>query len=423
MIEVHPDPDAVLATLGHRELESRASEIFNSGPIQTALETTYGLAQDQPQAQLPAGATTLRHAVQEIAFAFVARNLNADPLHPQILWDQHPPHCYGKLSIPGSRAIGNNPDNIYRRIPLDPGERYVLHGQLTGPPAPDITFSVLPHVSMQADWQPTTLALTDIDVDDQGAFALTLSGEDLGGQRNHVYLAPGATRMTIRESMTDWAVDTPMQLTLTHEAAQTPADKPEEIAEDLAAGLPGFVAHWLKFNNTTYFAHPSNFLPNAERPPGGLMGQTSVMGNYALQAGEVLILRATTLGARYFSFAVMDPWMRCAEFENRTASLTTRQAVADNDGRYTVVIGLDDPGVHNWLDAGGLAEGTLQIRWQGIPPGASINGCFEVTKSTEQQLKSVLPEETVWVNDNQRAEQLAARKKAFDRRFTLRVPR
>ena len=361
--------------------------------------------------------------MREIAFAFVIRNLNADPLHPQVLWDQHPPHRYGDVRIPGSRAIGNNPDNIYRRIPLNPGERYVLRGQLAGPPAPDITFSVLPHVSMQADWQPTTLALTDIDIDDRGGFELTLSGHDIAGQRNHVRLAPGATRMTIRESMTDWGLDTPMKLTLAHEAgAQTQTLELEGIAENLATRLPAFVEHWLTFNNNTYFAHASNVLPKADRPPGGLVGQTSVMGNYALEADEVLILRAATLGADYFSFAVMDPWMRCAGFDDRTASLTAEQAIADSDGGYTVVVGLEDPGVHNWVDVGGLTEGTLQIRWQGIPAGAPAPNLFEARKATVAELETLLPEETARIGADERAAQLAARKAAFHRRFTLKAP-
>jgi hypothetical protein len=436
MIEVRPAPDAVLATPGQRELETRAVRVFNTERMQRALEAIYALAQQQPQAGLPAGAKTLRAALEEIVFAFVIRNLNANPLRPQILWDQHPPHRYGDWHVPGSRAIGNNPDNIYRRIPLDPGERYVLRGQLTGPPSPDITFSVLPHVSRQVDWQQTTLTLADIHVDTNGCFELTLnSDEATDGQHNHVHLAPGAIRMTIRESMTDWALDTPIQLKLTHEGQRRtkdgehdPLTKPlvnepvESLAEDLAARLPPFVGHWLTINNNAYFAHASNSLPNAERPPGGLVGQTSVMGNYALEADEVLVLRATTLGASYFSFALMDPWMRCADFENRTASLTTKQAAADQDGWYTVVIGLEDPGVHNWLDPGGLGEGALQIRWQGIPAAAPAGRFFQVRKARREQLKALLPKETVWVTADERAAQLAARSEAFKRRFTLQAP-
>ena len=422
MFEVQPASDAVLATPAQRELEIRAARVFDTERMQRAVKEINALAHAQPQAGLPAGAQTLNQAMQEIAFAFVIRNLNADPLRPQILWDQHPPHRYGDVHIPGSRAIGNNPDNIYRRIPLDPSERYVLHGQLMGSPAPDITFSVLPHVSMQAEWQQSTLMLADIDVDNDGCFELTLSGEANEGKRNHVYIAPGATRMTVRESLNDWSVDTPIRLQLMNDsAAQTKDVEVETIAGNLATRLPAFVEHWLKFNNDTYFAHPSNTFPNAARPPGGLAGQTSVMGNYALEADEVLILRATTRGANYFSFAMMDPWMRCADFENRTASLTAAQAVADRDGGYTVVIGLEDPGVHNWLDIGGSPEGALQVRWQGIPAAAPTDNFFEAHKANVAELKTLLPEETAWVGADERAAQLAARNRAFNRRFTLKA--
>ena len=425
MIELHGNPDALFATPSQCELEIRAARIFTTEPIQTALREIYQLGENQPQADLPSGSKTLREALQEMAFAFVIRNLNGDPLNPQILWDQNPPHSIDGVSIPGSRAIGNNPDNIYRRIPLDPNQHYRLRGRLLGPPAPDIRFSVLPHFSQQAAWQQTTLTLADIDVDTHGSFELTLSGQaSATNQRNHVHLAPGTARMTVRESMTDWALDTPMALTIVREGPEkTGTVEPARVAEDLARGLPPFAEHWLSFNNNTYYAHARNTLPAAERPPGGLMGQTSAMGNYALAADEVLIIRAKRLNASYFSFAVMDPWMRCADFENRTASLTANQAIFDQDGSCTAVLALQDPGTHNWLNPGGLGEGAVQIRWQGIPETGSPSGdFFEVQKTTLAKLTRLLPKGTNWVTPSQRDQQLAARHQAFKRRFTLRGP-
>jgi hypothetical protein len=148
------------------------------------------------------------------------------------------------------------------------------------------------------------------------------------------------------------------------------------------------------------------------------------MGNYALAPNEGLIITARRFDARYFSFAVMDPWMRCADFEQQTVSLSADQAVADRDGVYTIVLALQDPGIHNWLDAGGLSEGVLQIRWQGLPaklPPAS--DFFAVKKAGLDQLDSLLPEGTIRVGHDERAAMLATRKQAFKRRFILRSHR
>jgi hypothetical protein len=426
VIEVHSNTDALFATPSQCALATRAARMFDTDPIQLALAEMFEIAKSQPQANLPSGAKTLHQAMEEMAFAFVIRNLNADPLQLQILWDQNPPYCCDGVSIPGSRAIGNNPDNIYRRIPLDHQEHYRLRGRLIGPPSPDIRFSVLPHFSVQAHWQQTTLALADIDVDTNGEFELTLNNRSPDSQENnHVHLAPGAVRMTVRESMTDWATDTPLALELVRESQGHAANvEVGENPEDLSMQLPAFAEHWLSFNNNTYYAHPSNTLPVAKKPPGGLTGQTSAMGNYALAPDEVLVIKAKRLDASYFSFAVMDPWMRCADFENRTASLTSDQAIADRDGCYRVVLALHDPGVKNWLDPGGLGQGTLQIRWQGIPGELRPpHNFFEVQKTTLEQLKTLLPAETTWLSPDERAENLAARKQSFERRFTLRASR
>ena len=144
--------DRVLfATPSQCALETQATLVFGSERIQTALAAIYDLAEKQPQASLKSGSSTLRQAMQEIAFAYVLRNLNDDATTPKILWDQNPPHVVDGVSIPGSRAIGNNPDNIYRRIPLSADEQYCLRGKILGPVAADVRFSVLPHFSMQAD--------------------------------------------------------------------------------------------------------------------------------------------------------------------------------------------------------------------------------------------------------------------------------
>jgi hypothetical protein len=426
VIEVHGRTDALFATPSQQGLATRATQLLDTKLIQSALVEVYKVAKNQPQARLQSGARTLHQAMQELAFAFVIRNLNANPLRPQILWDQNPPHLFDDIPIPGSRAIGNNPDNIYRRIPLDHEQQYRLHGQLLGPPAPDVRFSVLPDYSMQAQWQQTTLALSDIDIDANGQFELTLNKRPAATrEKNHVQLAPGTARMTIRESMSNWATDTPMELDIVRETpGHTSSIEPESIATDLAARLPAFAEHWLTFNNNNYYAHPSNALPKNEKPPGGLSGQTSAMGNYALAPDEVLIITARRLDARYFSFAVMDPWMRCANFEQQTVSLSADQAIADRDGIYTIVLAVQDPGIHNWLDAAGLSEGALQIRWQGIPAGLPpASDFFAVKKAGLDQLDSLLPEGTIRVGPDERAAMLATRKQAFKRRFILRSHR
>jgi hypothetical protein len=47
------------------------------------------------------------------------------------------------------------------------------------------------------------------------------------------------------------------------------------------------------------------------------------------------------------------------------------RARPNEDGTRTYVVSLRDPEVSNWLDADGLEEGTLLIRWQQIGAAGS----------------------------------------------------
>ncbi len=70
---------------------------------------------------------------------------------------------------------------------------------------------------------------------------------------------------------------------------------------------------------------------------------------------------------------------------------------------------LADPGVANWLDPAGFAEGYLFLRWQGLAqgPGADEAPSAELTPLAE--LDRRLPEGTRRVSARQRAAQLAQR--------------
>ena len=56
---------------------------------------------------------------------------------------------------------------------------------------------------------------------------------------------------------------------------------------------------------------------------------------------------------------------------DRTGSLNKAQSVTNEDGTYTYVVSGADPGVHNWIDTGGLPEGILTLRMAEFPEGGA----------------------------------------------------
>jgi len=413
-----PNP---LANARQIELERRAVRIWSSSNVQRAKDELRELFLTRNQARLPAGAATLQPALEEMAFAFLLRTLNSDPHHPEILWDQNVPHSWFGIDVPGSRCTGHNPDNIYRRIPIATNVRYELSGRRWEPEAAETTFSLLPDVSVQHSWSPIAVDGRSIATEPDGSFLLTLDADPPKSRANHIQLLPGTKRMTIRESMLDWEEENPYSLSI-RVVGITSTEAPEndtEIAERVATRLKSFVAHWLEFIDGSYYSTPPNALPMAGATGGGLATQISAMGNYSLGEDEVLVLNVDRLDAQYSSLEVLSPWMFCTEYRKRTGSLNHFQAVPDSDQRYTFVIALHDPGVHNWLDTNGLGQGCMQMRWQGLPPlpPSRIGDAIRLRRVRLADLPMVLPNDTKMLNEVERRHALQVRAEAHDRRF------
>jgi hypothetical protein len=106
-------------------------------------------------------------------------------------------------------------------------------------------------------------------------------------------------------------------------------------------------------------------------------------------------------------------------------SLNNKQGVANANGTYTFVISLEDPGVYNWLNTTGLYEGTIMVRWQGLPTSSSSSASSTGSPAVEVQvvplseLRSVLPSQTRYVTAEERTSLLIERAEAYAQRTEL----
>ena len=68
--------------------------------------------------------------------------------------------------------------------------------------------------------------------------------------------------------------------------------------------------------------------------------------------------------ARYWSLQLYpEAWFELADPVERITSLNHLQAEVSDDGRIRAVVSHRDPGVANWLDAGGRQRGLCTLRW------------------------------------------------------------
>ena len=397
----------------------------------------------------------LNNAVDEYALASAFSQQILNPMDPAVVTQVAPPHAWYGLSVGGSRLLYDNPDTIYRFIPVNKTSEYVLTGRLyEGIPA-DTTFSVLEGTSGTTS---RILTLDDLDVSPDGSFVITVSGAAATpGQRNHLQLTSSSTLIAARNTLGDWAVEEPMELEV-----QRVSGPPNS----LFAQLGGFVLLGSLVNDNPLLASLASLIPplaiaeapivrgsltallmivrganqeakymalattdpegqlrppNVMTPPASnaefLANQLQSNGYFQLADDEALILTIDPASAGFFTVPVYDDWTITGDYWNEQTSLNNYQSVANLDGTYTMVVSPTDPLVRNWVSTGGLNQGIISMRFQNLDPEAPDTPTVESQKVKIAELADYLQAGTVLVTPEQRAAQLAVRKAGFNKRW------
>ena len=164
---------------------------------------------------------------------------------------------------------------------------------------------------------------------------------------------------------------------------------------------------------------PPNELKNPTRNAEFLATQLQSAGYFQLADDEALVVTIDPGNAGYFVVPVTNDWTITGDYWNEQTSLNKSQAIVNEDKTtYTIVISKTDPargelGFHGWAEPGHHLD-TLPGSRHRI--GRPADGQRPRWSSCDK-LGTVLPEGTVYYDDDQRAEQLAIRKAGYDNRF------
>lgn len=377
-----------------------------------------------PNASWPLARARIPSAVGEYAMA-AAHGVAGDPARPVIGWRNACARRHAGLEVPSSRFGTDNADNAYVWISVSPDYTYRIEGQLAPVPACAFTWSLLDNDYVETSQVRTVGLLTNRELvaEPDGRFAITIDSNPADGRPNHIQLTPDAKLLNLRETLSDWETQLPARLRIMRtDGKPTPAVRSlEERAVLAARWIVDGAPHWaLKFHHDSYEKLPRNQvqpLMSSAKRLGGLLTQTSSHGWFELAEDEAYVVRVDPFDADYVGFQLADPWMVSADYVDRLGSLNNSQALVDADGRRTYVIARRDPGVHNWLDAGGLDIGGTTIRYQGLKdPQRDLSGAFETWHGKLDSLGDVLPPETVRVDKAGRAAQIARRVASYRRR-------
>jgi hypothetical protein len=86
-------------------------------------------------------------------------------------------------------------------------------------------------------------------------------------------------------------------------------------------------------------------------------------GHYDIAPDQAVILEMPAPDLSYWGVQLYSHFWDGRDWHLRQTSLNGHQAAVDSDGRFRAVIAHSDPGVANWLDAGGYPRGAVCARF------------------------------------------------------------
>jgi hypothetical protein len=374
-------------------------------------KVAYG--EDVPEEAAP----TFEAAMDEYVANYLFKAAACDPAYPRFVRNFMGPYAWRGEEVPGARMGGDNPDNCYRLAPIAHGGRYRVRLAPTGPEPAHVSFTLVGNWGTSVTIQ--TLDLADLERQADGGAEITLDGEPANGRPNHLTTAPHAKFLFVRDSMSDWERETPLDLGVERlggpDADPLPIDvKARRAAFRLIEEVPLY--YWF---TRLFSARPINRAedPHPVSSVGGLVSQASCQMRLRLEPHEAAILRYDPAGAAYSSAVLYNWWFQSIDVDRRQSSLTAAMSQAGPDGSVTCVISAQDPGYRNWIDTGGLRDSLALVRWQGLPQeplGRGPRASLEVVPFSS--LQATLGARLERVDAAGRAAQLRARALAYGRR-------
>jgi len=356
-------------------------------------------------------------AFEEVMFSAAVWSLNQDPLRPKVVCITRLAHRLGDLQIPGSRWGIDNPDSIYRVIPVSGSERYLIRGRVAERRMAENYFTL---------WDPKmntvdVLSGGDLVLEPDRSFTITVDSEPADGRPNHIRSAPEAHEFYIRDVMLDWARDEPNELSVERLGGppSTPPLSDDEQAELTASTMLRFAEFTQKLGTGMTRSPANQFsLAYSADKGGALRKQVYIGGNFDLAEDEAMVIDVSDGGAAYFVVPTGNIWGTTFDIVDRTSSLNKAQSVPNRDGTYTYVLSRRDPTVHNWIDPCGMGVGILTLRMAEFPGGRPNDDLSARSRVVPlDSLRGELPAETKWVTPDERAVQLADRAAAYRRRL------
>ena len=246
-----------------------------------------------------------------------------------------------------------------------------------------------------------------------------------------------------RQIFNDWQREEPIHLSLRRLSSNSSASDaytPEQAASELRRCgelVRGQMHFWNAFWTVLMgvYGPREGSIPGVEFPRngfntinaaagatgGGMSTNLYAGGVFELGPDEALIVEnQIPLRPQYYGFQIANLWGESIEYANTFGSLNSSQSEVDPDGVIRLVVAHRDPGVPNWLDTTGHAEGFLTPRWAySQTPPTDQWPTISAKKVPFSEVREHLHSETRTVSQSERQEQLEVRQAHVQKRFRV----
>jgi hypothetical protein len=269
------------------------------------------------------------------------------------------------------------------------------------------------HTARIAEWKLVDRR-SEFEVADDGTVEIVLSRAEQPG--NWIRLPEGPGSIIVREYYYDWLTEEPNFLHLSRDGATYPPAplSPERVEEgarilvDWLRQVPAACAHAV----TTHYDAPRDTLAFGPLDFGWKDLQYG-KGVYDCADDEAVVIEVEPPVAPYWGIQLCSHFWEARDWHLRQTSINGHQAAIDDDGVFRAVIAQRDPGVANWLDAGGHRTGLIAARYfraESTPQPA-------IRKVKLADLDAVLPATTARVSADERQAALRDRARSVRRRM------
>jgi Protein of unknown function (DUF1214) len=414
-----------LATADQQSVEALALRIVSRPEVKEQIERSARALASLPLAADPEAQRALRPAVEELAFATALDAANSDTDRPKVVWAFTAPRTWLGHAVPGSRWGIDNPDNVYRLIPVDGASKYVISVHSHAPVPIQYSFlvydSFVGEDGRQAHLDTPVAGLRDRDikVGADGSFTITVDGTPANGRDNHIQTNDSARVLLVRNTFNDWQRQVPLDVSVKRLGSPTHDPLTDQALAVRAAGLLNAATETiLGWEKAGFAANKAVNIISKPAARGGGWG-FAANGNFKIGDDEALVVTLDPLGAKYVGFDLTNPWLVSLEHIHGTGSLNNEQAQRSRDGSITYVIAAKDPGVYNWLNTSGFHSGNILIRWQVLPESTTTaDGAIQSVQVLKlSALSAALPADTQRITAAERRRLIDQRATAYAHRY------